>query len=68
MWYNNAGNINNPVVVEFSYTIDNDNPSLLDTGRQRFAQALPALEKLTGWVDPGSKFKPAYVYSLDPMA
>lgn len=64
VWYNNNGDEEKPVAVEFSFRYRNENEEYTKNMAQRGYNVFQTLqEKLTFWVAPESGTKTAYIYS-----
>jgi hypothetical protein len=64
VWYDNKGDENKPVAVEFSFKYGDENENYTLKMAQRAYDVFQVLQKLTSWVDPESDTKTAYIYGL----
>ncbi|MDF5707451.1 MAG: hypothetical protein PUP90_07135 [Nostoc sp. S4] len=67
IWYQNDGDRNSPVAVEFSFKYEDENERYTRKLAQRAYDVFSKLEKLEPWVDLNSDTKTAYIYKLDAL-
>lgn len=67
-WYDEACDLEKPLVVEFSFRYGDDKERYGPKVARRAFNAFKALQNLTAWIDPESKTKTKYAYSYSGCA